>query len=221
MKKLLRRSVMVLAVTALSALGTAGPCTTQTANNIAADDGCTVTVGLGFVVTFTFSNFTFALGTVTAPGGFTAIDNTISFSGGYGPGGYPEAILTDTGDGLWNISSGQWGFTLAYDVASTGWPITDFKASEGGASATGTGGSSITETSGGLISTATTSNPNPPFTHGFNGVVMDVVVNNAGTGTSNLTSVSNTFETPEPMTPILLGSGLLALGLLARWRPSR
>lgn len=160
---------------------------------------------------------------MTAPGGFAARDNTISFSVGSvsnNSGSFPTFTLTNTGDSLWNLSRGGWGFTLQYTVATPG-PTIAFGASEGGASATATGGSSITGTIGGVTSTATTSDPNPPIILLRGGTlnVTDVVLNNAGSGTSNLTSVSNTIVTPEPMTSIVFGSGLLALGLMARLRP--
>jgi hypothetical protein len=213
MEPLKRLFLIGLVNTSLSLVGMAGTCQTETANNIAADDGCTVTVGSEI---FSFGNFTFTPGTVTAPGGFAAIDNTISFST-YFEYRYPAVIVTDTGDSLWNISSGQWGFTFAYDVGGEGLSgITDFWADEGGASATGTGGSSTTETCGGMTSIATTADPTPAHSRYFGGSVIDVVVNNAGSGTSDLTSVSNTFETPEPATAVLFGLGLLALGLKAR-----
>jgi hypothetical protein len=228
--KTLKRSLLIgLVITALSSVGVASTCQTVTADNIAADDGCTLTNSLTFPgpTTLTFSNFTFVLGTVTAPGGFAAKDNTISFSVGVvsdKSGNWPSFTVTDTGDSLWDISSGEWGFTLKYTVtASIGQvgPLMSFAASQQGSSATGTGGSRITGTIDGLTSTATTAAPDPPFLRvPFSGSlnVTDVVLNDAGSGTSNLTSVSNTFVTPEPMTSILFGSGLLALGLIARLR---
>jgi hypothetical protein len=101
----------------------ASTCQTLTANNIAADDGCTVTVGYA---TFVFSSFVFTFGTVTAPGGFSATDNTISFSG-FVAFDAPTVIVTDTGDSLWDISSGQWGFTLDYSITTTNnYPINGF-----------------------------------------------------------------------------------------------
>jgi hypothetical protein len=42
----------------------------------------------------------------------------------------------------------------------------------------------------------------------------------SGNGTSNLTNFRNEFVTPEPMTMALFGSGLLALGLVRRFRRS-
>jgi hypothetical protein len=103
-----------LALLILPSLLMASTCQTLTANNITADDGCTVNVG-GDI--FVFSNFVFTLGTVSAPGGFSATDNTISFSGFFDPDGR-GVIVTDTGDSLWDISSGQWGFTLDYSITT-------------------------------------------------------------------------------------------------------
>jgi hypothetical protein len=66
MEPLKRLFLIGLVNTSLSLVGMAGTCQTETANNIAADDGCTVTVGSEI---FSFGNFTFTPGTVTAPGG--------------------------------------------------------------------------------------------------------------------------------------------------------
>ncbi|HEY1754674.1 MAG TPA: PEP-CTERM sorting domain-containing protein [Bryobacteraceae bacterium] len=213
------------ALTVFCLAATAGPCLTVTANDIAADDGCTLSSPSGNYFIATFSDFTFTLGTVTAPGGFSAIDNIISLSFGFF-GLYPGFEVTDTGDSLWGISSGEWSFTLGYSFTS--YPsITNFAALEGGASASGTGGSSITETVSGIGSTATTSQPDPPWVAPpcppcyLGGTVTDVVSNNAGSGSSNLMSVSNIFETPEPSTPMLVALGLLALGLIGYRRRSR
>lgn len=220
----LKRSLWIgLVSTALCSLSIAGPCQTVTADNLAADDGCTLTASAGIfaTTTLTYSNFMFAVGTVTAPGGFAARDNTISFSVSSvsnNTGTFPTFTVTDTGDSLWNLARGEWGFTLEYTVATVG--SIGYNVSEEGASATGTGGSSISGTIGGVTSTASTSDPNPPvlLLRGGSLNVTEVVLNNADSGTSNLTSVSSTIYTPEPTTAMFFGSGLCAFALLGRLR---
>ena len=197
-----------------------GICQTLTANNIAADDGCTVTVGGD---TFVFSNFVFTLGTVTAPGGFSATDNTISFSGFFDPDGR-GVIVTDTGDSFWDISSGQWGFTLDYSITTTNnYPINGFGASEVG-SATGSGGSSISTTLMGITSTATNTDPDPPFLSDFSQAgtsVTETVLNQAGSGTSDLFSVSSAFQVPEPASAAMVALWASVLVCIRRFRPSK
>jgi hypothetical protein len=209
-----------LALLILPSVVMASTCQTLTANNIAADDGCTVTVSYA---TFVFSNFGFTLGTVTAPGGFSATDNTISFSGFFAFNA-PGVLVTDTGDSLWDISSGQWGFTLDYSITTTlNYQISDFEASEIGA-ATGTGGSSISTTLRGLTSTATNTDPDPPFLGGFSQAgtsVTETVSNQAGSGTSDLFSVSSAFQVPEPASAAMIALWASVLVCIRRFRPSK
>lgn len=194
---------------ALPVSGLAASCLSLTASNIAANDGCSV--ALGNEDTVTMDNFSFTVGSVTAPLGFSATDNLITVSTGLADGGYPDFVVADMGDALWNLTSGQWSFTLNYSFIVAG-PniITDYWPSEQEVFVTGTGGSSVAETVNGVTSIASSSDPNPPHLHGFfyMATVTDVVVNSAGSGTSDLGSVSNTFALPEPSTGVLVSAAL-------------
>jgi PEP-CTERM motif len=46
--------------------------------------------------------------------------------------------------------------------------------------------------------------------------VIDNIQVHASNASANLTSATNSFVVPEPMTSMLLGSGLLAFGLMLR-----
>ena len=220
MKETVKRLFLIgLAVTASSSVVMASTCATEQVGNLAVDNGCTLTMGS---TTLTFSNFSFSVTLQTSPQSFA--DNTVSF--GSSPTGF---TLTDTGDSTWNVTSGQWSFTLGYTVTtSPSTAFTTFAPSEQGTAVTGTGSSSDASTIGSQSQTATNVTPNPalvafsPQPTTF--TVSDVVGENAGAaGTSNMTSVTDSFSTtpvtaPEPVTSALFGSGLVALGLLARRR---
>jgi hypothetical protein len=208
---------LVLAI-GLSSTAMAGACLAVTADNIAVDNGC----NLGDAI---LNNFTF---TVTN-GSLLASDNTISFFTESNSTFQPNFGVTVTGDSFWNLSGGSaWSFTFSYtiDTALTGLPcfelcvrqhISNFAAIETGASATGSGASSTTETLLGLTGIATTAQPNsslivipgdPSFDHVL---VTNVVSNSAGNGTSSLTSITDRFVIPEPGTWLLTAGGLAAL----------
>jgi len=213
--------MIAAAIVALSSVSAASTCVAADGGSLASvDDGCTLTMG---GTTVTFSNFVFGIGTQTnSPNGFKNADNTFSFSSTAS-----SFSLTDTGDSNWAVPNpgGQWGFTLSYSVTTAPLtPFLSFGASEGGAVVTGSGTSSIVETSNLQTSTATNVTPSPtPTTYAApptSFTVSDAVSSAAGgAGTSNLTSVSNNFTTaPEPISLVLFGSGLIIVGLMAKKR---
>jgi hypothetical protein len=208
-----RLFLIAAAMLGLSSVSTASPCLAVTADNLASDNGCTLNFG---PATFQFTNFSFVINTQTNPGGLTLTDNTISFLLGGTPFDFFGG-LSVTGDDQWNISSGAWDFTLGYTI-STSSVFGGFAVSETGASATGSGGSITTETVGGsLMSIATTANPNPPRQVVFGSAlaVVDVVTNDAGTGTSNLGAITNIFAVPEPVSWLMVAFGLF-VGVVAQ-----
>jgi len=126
-----------------------------------------------------------------------------------------------------NSSNQQWAFTLNYTVTMPAAFFQSYQSSVSG-SFTGTGNFSLTKNISTQAATAGADQVNNlsaviPFVGApistFN--VSDNIQLSSGTsGTASLTSVSNIFAIPEPLTSILLGSGLLAFGYLIRRRRS-
>jgi hypothetical protein len=138
--------------------------------------------------------------------------------------------------GGWNVG------TQAGGVASFQDSVVSFTVSAGGitdlhlffnGSFTGTGSSSVVESyclnhvlagcPAGSSGSISVTNPAPVF----NSVVFfapvtsvsvskDIHVDSGTNGTASISQVINTFSTPEPLTFVLLGSGLLGLGLVRR-----
>lgn len=150
--------------------------------------------------------------------------------------------ITTTGDegfqfaGGWNVGTGAGGVASFQDSVVTftvkGAAITDLHLFFNG-SFTGTGHASVVESyclngvlagcpagNSGMI---TVTNPPPAF----NAVVFfapvtsvsvskDIHVDSGTNGTASISQVINTFSSPEPLSFLLLGSGLLGLGLLRK-----
>jgi hypothetical protein len=182
--------------------------------------GCSVGV-------VTFSNF--ALLNPTAGGGAVLPSDTnvlinITFAS-------PNDVLTFTPvtPANWQLGSSnqQWAFTINYTVTAPTAFFHSYQSSVSG-SFTGTGNFSLTKNVSTQPATAGADQVNNlsaviPFVGApistFN--VSDNIQLSSGTsGTASLTSVRNIFSTPEPLTSILLGSGLLAFGCMTRRRRS-
>jgi hypothetical protein len=217
MKRSMARVLWVaIGTLVLAAAGMAAPmCTgTVTIQSLEAA-GCQ----LGVVV---FDNFSFVNpssgGTPYVPSD-TNVNITIDYNS-------PLNVVTFTPVNAadWDLTSNfqQFAFTVTYTVTAPTAFFLDWAPSISGLRS-GTGGFSIVETiNGSAVNGADAFSSNPPPTLFAGGPVStfnvsdNIQASSGSSGTSSLFSVTNSFTVPEPLSSVLLGSGLLALGFLLR-----
>ena len=145
-------------------------------------------------------------------------------------------ITTDADEGFhfhgaWSVMTNALGQTtfqdaqIIFDVSTMVPAIEELQLSYIGSS-TGTGSSMVTESfdAGPLGSgTNTATDPLPSmaqvdffFPAQAVSVTNDVVAISGSNGTANISDVFETFVTPEPLTLMMVGAGLLGLGLLGK-----
>jgi hypothetical protein len=207
---------MALGAVAVATVGLAAPmCTgTVTIQSLEAS-GCQ----LGVVV---YDNFAFinpTHGGISYLPSDTNVNITISYNSPT-----DVVIFSPVNPADWNLTGNfqQFAFTVTYTVTAPTAFFLDWAPSISGAH-TGTGGYSIVKTiNGSDVNGADATSPNPAQTL-FTGapvstftVADNIQASSGSSGTSNLFSVTNAFTVPEPLTSVLLGSGLLVVGFLLR-----
>ena len=145
-------------------------------------------------------------------------------------------ITTDSNEGFhfqgaWSVQTSTDGQTtfqdgqINFDVSTLVPAIQMLQLSFIGNS-TGTGSSTVTESfDAGLLGTGANTATDPQLSTAqvtffvpaqMVSVISDVEVISGSNGTANISDVFETFTTPEPLTLVLVGAGLLGLGLLSR-----
>jgi hypothetical protein len=137
----------------------------------------------------------------------------------------------------WGVSSvggiGREDSLITYTAMSPA--ILDLEVGFGGEIVSGTGSASVVEhyclgelaalpcTHGGTPGTIAVTDPPSSFTnHVFFapqtviGLSKDIMLDSGTAGTAIISQVTNSFSTPEPISLVLLGSGLLGLGLMRK-----
>ena len=146
----------------------------------------------------------------------------------------PITTTSDEGfhfKGAWSVQTNPAGQTtfqdaqILFDVSAMVPAIQELQLSFIGNS-TGTGSSMVTESfDAGLLGsgTNTATDPLPStamvdffFPAQMVSVTNDVVVISGSSGGANISDVFETFVTPEPLTLMMVGAGLLGLGLLGK-----
>ena len=164
-----------------------------------------------------------------------AIDPTkvqLAFTGATTNPGVVNVVVSDSNAAAWALQGAmQFDLILTYTVTGSAAYFAQFADSFIG-TATGAGEISYVNLANGqtLPTLVTPSSSNAPQSLGgiiqtFN--VTDNIMVHASNASATLTNATNTFTmirtvvTPEPMTSILLGSGLLAFGLILRRKRGR
>jgi hypothetical protein len=231
---ILKKTVLLaLATTALSSLSFATilcGAVPQTILAISSAGGCTYGTNL-------FSNV--SIGTSTEfPG--TAVDAIapgtvqLTMTGALTNPGVVNVVLSNSDTGSWALTGSQeFNIILTYTVTGSAAYFSSFADSFTG-SGTGNGAISYDKAANNqalpmTLGLSMTSQPPLAFTGGpiqtFN--VLDNIVVHASNGTATLANATNSFTmvsivttAPEPMTSMLLGSGLLAFGFMLRRKRS-
>jgi hypothetical protein len=229
MKTILKRTLLLaLATMALSSLSFATILcggTPQTISAIAAAGGCTFGSNL-------FSNVSIATSNEFAASP-DAIDPTkvqLTLTGALTNPGVVNVMVSDSNAAAWALTGAmQFDLVLTYTVTGSAAYFTQFADSFNGTAAAGTGaGISYDKMANGQIlpPLVSPSSSNTPISLGgtiqtFN-VTDNIIVHASGANatlvnaTNSFTMVPITTTVPEPMTSMLLGSGLLAFGLILR-----
>jgi hypothetical protein len=229
MKKTLKRTLLLaLATMALSSLSFATILcggVPQTVSAINAASGCTFGTNL-------FSNLLIS-GSVFAasPDAIDATKVQVALSGALTNPGVVNVTLSDSNAAAWTLAGAQqFNLVLTYTVTGSAAYFTQFADSFVG-TATGAGEISYDKMANGQIlpTLVTPSSSNSPISLGgtlSTFTVTDNIIVHASNATAALTNATNSFTmvptvvtaAPEPMTSMLLGSGLLAFGLILRRR---
>lgn len=224
-KTALNAVLMALGTLGLASIGTAAPLCSSTGvalntldqNSANQATGCS----LGAI---TFNNFTLVAATQggTAPLPTDANIN-VAFTETLAPSGLPQLNVIFTDPSQWTLAGSQQNsFTVTYTVTAPSAWFLSYQASVDGTT-TGSGVTSLVKSIGGQAddsaNNATPTGPVAPFLPAntvstFN-VSDNIQVLGLG-GTAMLNSATNSFVVPEPMTSMLLGTGLLAFGLMLR-----
>lgn len=222
MKKVLWLGVMLLVVSSL-AFATPACVTDTLANYLALSGGCTIGAN-------TFSNWSFGptainhSGPGPAPVPIGAGDITVTplVVPGVGIGFNFAGVFNSTaGIGITN----SFTYVIQYDIASGPW-IWDNELTAGTGVITGSAFMSLAETKTfdrlpevNLLVTAPGESDHavwaPPQTHVVSNTQLGLLSQGPGASVT-LDSFTETFSVPEPLSLVLLGSGLLGLGLLRR-----
>jgi hypothetical protein len=228
MNKTLKRALLLaLATMALSSLSFATILCSgvpQTISAIAAAGGCTYGTNL-------FSNVSIATSNEFAASP-DAIDPTkvqLTLTGALTNPGVVNVIVSDSNSAAWTLLGAmQFDLVLTYTVTGSAAYFSQFADSFNG-TATGAGEISYDKMANGQIlpTLVTPSSSNAAQSLGgtvqtFN--VTDNIIVHASNATATLVNATNSFTmvptvvnpAPEPMTSMLLGSGLLAFGLILR-----
>jgi hypothetical protein len=184
-----------------------------------------------FVGANTFTNFTITGGNLIGGAGADAIDpSSVTVNIQYNSPNL--VVVTSNNDlGSWNISGAQqFSFQLNYTVTGGGSYFRAFSDSINASTTNIAAGASltkgVTDTTSTMFLNVNDQSPNSAMTTLTGGPFdtinisdnFDVHASNFG---ATLLSATNTFATPEPMTSMLLGSGLLAFGFILRRRTAR
>jgi hypothetical protein len=234
-KQMIKLTMMGAAVVLFSALGTAAPaCTTTTYDVYISQGSCSIG-------NFTFSNFSTLTYTSSLGQPRPAATQLLVTPSGDGLGSlalgfnYQSAPQTPM-DIIVNTNGAQFGVTFTYNVVGAGAPLegdvmwsTFSNTTPGSASATKnsqlvSGGTIYTSTvsdQGGSNALANRSGSAVSFVPATPGpyTIQDSISLQAQTGgAATLRDFTNVFAIPEPLTGVLLGSGLVLLGLARRRR---
>lgn len=230
MNKTLKRTILLaLATMALSSLSFAtilcggAP---QTISAIAAAGGCTFGSNLFSNVSISTSN-EFA----ASPDAIDPTKVQLTLTGATTNPGVVNVVVSDSNAAAWAlVGAMQFDLVLTYTVTGSAAYFTQFSDSFVG-TATGSGQISYDKMANGQIlpTLVSPSSSNAPISLGgtiqtFN--VVDNIIVHASNASATLTNATNSFTmiasspVPEPMTSMLLGSGLLAFGLLLRRKRS-
>jgi hypothetical protein len=230
-KTILKRTLLLaLATTVMSSLSFAsllvcGSNQSVTLLSSAGVTGCTFGSN-------TFTNFSVAgsneFGT-TSPDAISPSTVQMTFTGATTNPGVVNVMLSNSDVAAWALTgSQQFDLVLTYTVTGSAAYFTQFADSFNG-TATGAGEVSYDKSANGQIlpTLVTPSSSNAPMSLGgqiqtFN--VTDNIIVHASNATATLTNATNSFTmvsivtnpAPEPMTSMMLGSGLLALGFVLR-----